>query len=365
MRRRLLPLVCAFAFGCASGAADGPDGGGGGPPDAAGTACVPVTEICDGMDNDCDQTTDEGCACETGATRPCGTDVGECAPGMQTCTGGVWSGCDGGVQPATESCNSLDDDCDGTTDNGTNPCGGACGLSANPGASCDGGDADQCSDDAYACSGINTVACSTGADNADTFDQVDNDCNGVVDDNYSVVALKSDDYTGTMGACPGGYTPRGSFTVNAVPFSPPANSGGSWDGYALYAGWFQLCGSTDTVILARGWDDHAGTGGGCPSGYQDRGAFKVDGHGPAGPPSGIAYDGYVLRAGWLHLCSRTGREALAIALDDLNGFSEPCPSGTVERGVWKPDVVAPGGPSSVSTSGYAMTSGWMRYCAPQ
>ena len=39
--------------------------------------------------------------------------VGACRPGMQTCVTGHWAGCLGGVDPATEICNSIDDDCDG------------------------------------------------------------------------------------------------------------------------------------------------------------------------------------------------------------------------------------------------------------
>ena len=355
----LLPLL--GALGCASGSAT-PDGDGSSAPPDAPPACIPVDEVCDGVDNDCDDSTDEGCACAVGATQPCGSDVGECSPGTQTCTDGVWGACTGQVGPATETCNSLDDDCNGTADNGDNGCGGACALPGAPGAPCDGADADQCGDDTYACAGINAVACSAGADNVETFNMADDDCDGTTDEGFSVLALFRDDYTGTTGTCPAGYSPRGRFKVDTVPLSPPANSGGSWDGYALYSGWLQLCSPTADVILARGWDDHAGTGGGCPSGYNDRGAFKVDGHPATGTATGVAYDGYVLRSGWLHLCTTTGRETLVVGLDDLTGFSEPCPNGTSERGAWKPDVVPPGGPSSVSTAGYAMTSGWLRYC---
>ncbi|HMQ21553.1 MAG TPA: phosphoribosylaminoimidazolesuccinocarboxamide synthase, partial [Planctomycetota bacterium] len=35
-------------------------------------------EVCDGRDNDCDGTTDEGCACVDGTTQTCGTSVGAC-----------------------------------------------------------------------------------------------------------------------------------------------------------------------------------------------------------------------------------------------------------------------------------------------
>lgn len=58
-------------------------------------------------------------ACQEGATRTCGTEVGACAAGIQKCEGGIWNPCAGVVQPTTEVCgNSEDDDCDGSTDEG-------------------------------------------------------------------------------------------------------------------------------------------------------------------------------------------------------------------------------------------------------
>jgi len=58
-----------------------------------------------------------GGVCEEGTTQQCGTtDVGACQFGTQTCSGGVWGNCAGSVEPTTETCNNIDDDCNGAVD---------------------------------------------------------------------------------------------------------------------------------------------------------------------------------------------------------------------------------------------------------
>lgn len=69
-----------------------------------------VVETCNGMDDDCDGDTDEG-----QMTATCG--VGACQRTVETCVDGGTAMCTPGM-PTTELCNGIDDDCDGTLDNG-------------------------------------------------------------------------------------------------------------------------------------------------------------------------------------------------------------------------------------------------------
>ena len=98
-------------------------------------------EICDGLDNDCDSSTDEGFALGV----QCGTtDVGECAYGTTVCRADhTGTECSGNIEPAAlDLCDGLDNDCDGTVDAGTCAAHSACaddGDTVDAYCACDAG----------------------------------------------------------------------------------------------------------------------------------------------------------------------------------------------------------------------------------
>ena len=141
--------------------------------------CVPVSEICDGIDNDCDTNIDEG------LSRACGTAVGECTTGTQTCTAGTWSMCTG-MGPTTETCDGLDNDCDGVTDGLTRPCGSDTGVCQAGAQLCTGGMWGMC---------VGEIGPSM-----EVCDGLDNDCDTFIDEGN-----------------PGGGIPCGDDTGECVP----------------------------------------------------------------------------------------------------------------------------------------------------
>jgi hypothetical protein len=145
----------------------------------------PMPDKCDGGDEDCDGVVDTGCACRNGTTLSCGSSVGACKPGTETCVNGQWGACAGGVGPKTEICNGIDDDCDGVVDNG-------CVCRVNDTRACYDGPAGTagvgaCKAGTQGCVIANGVA-RWGACTGEVLpvpeicNRIDDDCNGMTDD---------------------------------------------------------------------------------------------------------------------------------------------------------------------------------------
>jgi cysteine-rich repeat protein len=85
--------------------------------DCAWTAdCAPPFEACNGEDDDCDTVADNGFGCAAGAAASCTTRCG--TTGSGTCAADCTPAASAACTPPAETCNGEDDDCDGSTDNG-------------------------------------------------------------------------------------------------------------------------------------------------------------------------------------------------------------------------------------------------------
>jgi hypothetical protein len=139
--------------------------------DLDGTDCAPTNklihagalEICDGLDNDCDDIIDGDLGSLT-----CGKGV--CLHKVESCEDGELQDCDPLEGIAIEICDGLDNDCDGLTDEdlGSTSCGqGKCQHTV---ANCLDGEPVVCDPD--------------DGQELETCDGIDNDCDLVVDEGF-------------------------------------------------------------------------------------------------------------------------------------------------------------------------------------
>ncbi|MEW5854143.1 MAG: putative metal-binding motif-containing protein [Myxococcota bacterium] len=159
-----------------------PASGGGDCDDAHAAARPGGTEICDGLDNNCDGNTDPGYTFGGLALgQPCdGNDADQCVNGTVACNGaGTAAVCNETVS-YTERCNSVDDDCDGATDEGFTYAG------KTPGQTCDGNDTDLCVNGTVACAADGSAAvCNETVSFTEQCNGSDDDCDGSTDEGFT------------------------------------------------------------------------------------------------------------------------------------------------------------------------------------
>ncbi|MEM4245109.1 MAG: MopE-related protein [Candidatus Nanoarchaeia archaeon] len=162
-----------------------------------------VDEICNGRDDNCDATIDEGCPCITGDNRTCGVNVGLCREGVQRCVNALWGICGGPgyIGPRPEVCdNGLDENCNGYPDEG-------CTCEENQTMECES-DVGECEKGTMVCFEGNWSACSgyKGPVPEVCNGSKDEDCDGLVDcDDASCSSSSFCTGTTTTGATPTCY----------------------------------------------------------------------------------------------------------------------------------------------------------------
>ncbi len=155
-------------------------------------------------------------AIEEGASTACsvGNDFGTCE-GRRTCLEDGLTACDAPVASA-ESCNGIDDDCNGAIDDGFE----------NEGQVCDGDDDDACEDGVWICDGSGALSCTDDAESVvELCNGADDDCDGQIDETFAdgsaatytdadgTTGLKLGDPCG-VGACAGGVVVCGADGVS-------------------------------------------------------------------------------------------------------------------------------------------------------
>jgi len=177
----------------------------------SGTVCdapaaAPSQEVCNNIDDDCNGQKDDGPLPGVGVK--CGADLGVCMAGLTACVNGHLV-CEQMSMPMMETCNGMDDDCDGVIDNGPLPgTGDDCLCPGETQAEVGVG---VCKAGKTVCRAGKIVCDGCVGPSPEICDGKDNDCNGQID---------------TQATCPSGLACReGSCTPVCKPGEFPCPAG--------------------------------------------------------------------------------------------------------------------------------------------
>jgi hypothetical protein len=142
-------------------------------------------EVCNGKDDDCNGVIDDN-PIDTGGV--CGNNVGACKPGKLQCVptkvGDPTTDqltCVGGVGPAAEVCDGVDNDCNGFIDE--DPDGDGPLTLPGVGDSCSKGDGGLCGKGVTACKNGKIECEAVGTSSPEVCNGLDDDCDGIIDNN--------------------------------------------------------------------------------------------------------------------------------------------------------------------------------------